>query len=263
MLDAHTHLRDARLRPYLPRLAREAMAAGVSVCLDCTARAEEWDYVPPTLPLALHQAFGLHPWHLAEAPADWPDRLDATLRAHPRAPLGEIGLDGLRKPADGGAAQRAALATQLALAARLGRPVILHGARAWGALLDTLAPWAPRLPALLLHGVSFAPDLLAHPTLRRANVWFGIGAAVLNPAAKAAPRLTATLPADRLLLETDTPDCFPRGGEPLILGQPGTPLNHPANLPLILHRVAALRRLPAHELADQTTTNARAFLATF
>ena len=184
------------------------------------------------------------------------------LRAAPGALVGEIGLDGIRKTLDGGAAQRDALALQLALAARLGRPVVLHGARAWGALLHALEPWADKLPAILLHGVSFSPDLLRHPILSRPNVWFSVGGALLSPAAQTLPRLAAAIPLDRLLVETDSPDMLPVGGEPLVLGQYRALLNSPANLPLILRALSRIRAIPFDELAGITAANAQTLLST-
>ena len=260
MFDAHLHLRDARILPYHARFVKEALEAGVTACIDCASRPEEWN-VEVRCALRVVTGFGLHPWHVATACPDWKEFLACALRADPGAVVGEVGLDGIRRTFDGGAAQRAALEAQLALAARLGRPVVLHGARAWGALLHALEPWAARLPALLLHGVSFSPDLLSHPILRRANVWFGVGGALLSPGAQTLPRLAAAIPLGRLVVETDSPDLFPIGGEPLVLGQYHALLNSPANLPLVLRALARLRQMSFEELAGQTAANAEAFLA--
>lgn len=114
----------------------------------------------------------------------------------------------------------------------------------------------------MLHGVSFTPELLTHPFLRRRDVWFGVGGGLLSRGAQALPRLAAALPLDRLVVETDAPDMFPCGGEPLVLGQWHTVLNQPGNLRLILDALATLRGIPFAELAAQTEANARAFLAT-
>jgi TatD DNase family protein len=44
-------------------------------------------------------------------------------------------------------------------------------------------------------------------------------------------RLAATIPSERLLIETDSPDMMPDGGEPAI---PETRLNQPSNLVLVV-----------------------------
>lgn len=260
MFDAHLHLRDARILPYHRRCVKDAVEAGVSACIDCASRPEEWA-AEVSCALEVSTAYGLHPWQASLACPDWAEYLTGALVRDPSALVGEIGLDGIRKVFDGGAAQRSVLRTQLALAARLGRPVVLHGARAWGALLREIEPWAGRIPAWMLHGVSFPADLLAHPFLRRRDVWFGVGGGLLARGAQTLPRLAAALPLDRLLIETDAPDMFPRGGEPLVLGQWHALLNQPGNLRLVLRELARLRGLPAEELDAITDANARAFLA--
>lgn len=260
MFDAHLHLRDARILPYHRRFVKDAVEAGVTACLDCASRPEEWD-AEVRCALEVTTAYGLHPWQASLACPDWEAFLTCALSRDAAAPVGEIGLDGIRKVFDGGAAQRSALRTQLALAARLGRPVVLHGARAWGALLREVEPWADRIPAWMLHGVSFPCDLLAHPFMRRRNVWFGVGGGLLARGAQTLPRLAQALPLDRLLVETDAPDMFPRGGEPLVLGQWHALLNQPGNLRLVLEALARLRGIPFGELGAITDANARAFLA--
>lgn len=211
--------------------------------------------------LEVTTAYGLHPWQASLACPDWAAYLEGTLLRNPSSPVGEIGLDGIRKVFDGGSAQRLALQTQLAIAARLGRPVVLHGARAWGPLLREVEPWAGRIPAWMLHGVSFSAELLTHPFLRRRDVWFGVGGGLLARGAQTLPRLATEIPLDRLLVETDAPDMFPRGGEPLVLGQWHALLNQPGNLRLVLEALAPLRRIPFDELSEITDANTRAFLS--
>ena len=259
MFDAHLHLRDSRILPYRQRFIAEALAAGVTSCIDCACRPEEWGNEVKCA-LNVTPAYGLHPWHVPMAQPDWLHRLEETLHHAPEALVGEFGLDGIRKTNDGGEAQRQALRAQFALAARLGRPVVLHGARAWTALFRELEPWIDRLPAVLLHGASFSPDLLSLPLFRCRNIWFGIGGGLLAPNAKTLPQLAKALPLDRLLIETDAPDMFPCGGEPLVLGQKHTLLNHPANLKFILNSLAALRKVAPQELESVTGQNACTFL---
>ncbi len=260
MVDAHLHLRDTRIIPYHARFVKEALDCGVTECIDCAVTPEQWA-CEVSCSLNVTTAYGLHPWYASVAPPDWLERLTCCLRTDSHALVGEIGLDGIRKVPDGGAMQRQILSEQLALAVRFGRPVVLHGARAWAPLLRFLQPWVTRLPAILLHGVSFSEELLNHPTLRAENIWYSVGSALLTPGAKTIPALAKALPLDRLLVETDAPDMFPHGGDPLVLGQFHTILNHPANLPLTLQQIAMLRAIPFPELAELTTHNAHTFLA--
>ena len=60
------------------------------------------------------------------------------------------------------------------------------------------------------------------------------------------------IPADRLLLETDSPYLTPRDLRP----QPKARRNEPAFLPHILKTVARALGRPAEEVAGETTRNA-------
>lgn len=260
LFDAHLHLRDARILPFHSRYVKDALDGGVTACIDCASRPEEWA-MEVTSSLAATTAYGLHPWYAAVSVPNWLECLECALAADPNAPVGEIGLDGIRRVHDGGTAQRAALTAQLDLAVRLGRPVILHGARAWSFLFRFLEPWAERICAWQLHGISFSHELLALPFFKRANVWFSVGGGILKPAARLLPELLPHLPLNRLLVETDSPDRFPIGGDPLVLGQHQLLYNQPGNLSCVLRAIATLRAIPYNELAEQTSQNARDFLS--
>ena len=260
MFDAHLHLRDPRILPYHYRYVREAMAAGVTACIDCATRPEEWAS-EVACALDVTPAYGLHPWFASLAVPDWLELLTCVLTAEPNALVGEIGLDGIRRVEDGGMDQRRVLQAQLELASRLGRPVVLHGARMWAPLFQFLEPWAKRIPAWMLHGVSFPVEMLNAPFFRAGNVWFGIGGGLLSSGAKHLPALVSALPEDRLLVETDSPDRFPVGGEPLVLGQYHALYNQPANLTNVLHALSRLRAVPFDDLCALTERNARAFIA--
>lgn len=261
MFDAHLHLRDQRILPYHARFVEDALNAGVTACIDCTARPEEWN-VEIACGLEVTPAFGLHPWYASLAYPDWHEFLECALTAHPEALVGEIGVDGIRKVTDGGAAQRAVFTAQLEMAVRLRRPIVIHGARAWPQLFRHLEGWVERLPAILLHGVSFSADYLTHPLLRHNNVWMSVGCGLLALGAKTLPNLVQRIPRDRLLVETDAPDMFPIGGDPLVLGQFHTLYNQPGNLRCVIREVARLLGTTESEIAGLTEANARAFLAT-
>ncbi|MGI6496024.1 MAG: TatD family hydrolase [Kiritimatiellia bacterium] len=269
LFDAHLHLQDSRFpvkhggaSPDF-RLLRLAADAGVAGCCCCATSPGDWDAtlawkgeweIRPESFFRVEVALGVHPWWSAEAPTGWAGRLEAALAAHPEAIVGEAGLDGLRDVPM--ALQREALDEQLALAARLGRGIVLHGARAWGALADAVRPYAARLPFLVCHAFGGSCE-----TMRE---WLGMGAflsfggAVCNPRARTARAACAACPADRLLFETDSPDLFPVGGTPCpFADNGGKPLNHPGNLPLVARSAAELRGVPVDELTAIVLGNSR------
>lgn len=257
MFDAHAHLQDKRLAGRERELESLARARGVSGVCVCGTSPDDWPGVaaiPARYTFSVCLAFGVHPWHAAGLPEAWDAALRSVLVRHPGAAVGEIGFDGIRAfpPSE---VQLAVLERQLDLAAELGRPVVLHGARAWGRLLDRLAPRAGNLRGILLHGFSASRELLRRFLDLGAYVSFG--GAIANPRSVRAREAVRAVPDDRLLLETDAPDFFPSDGIPL--APEAGRVNHPANLASVLRHAAVLRGADAAVLEERTERNARAF----
>jgi TatD DNase family protein len=260
MYDAHVHLQDARLGACRGAVIEAAVTAGVTGACCCGTSPDDWaavaalaaDLRPPSSDFALRTAFGVHPWYVAHLPQDWPETLEAALDAHAAAPVGEIGMDGLRPdvPRD---LQRRVFERQLELAARLGRPVVLHGARAWDELVAALRPFAPRLPGFVAHAFAGAAETLRHIIALGGYVSFAGSVCSLRAARVRAAAVAA--PADRLLVETDTPDIFPPGG--VSASGVDARLNQPANLTLVIAAVADVRQASRAEIAALTAANAR------
>jgi TatD DNase family protein len=239
LFDAHLHLRDDRLWPYLARMFEAMDNVGIKGYLDCASHPKEWVRIPtPPSHFKAFSAYGVHPWFAQDISHTHLQRLEAILSSQPQACIGEIGLDGLRPTTHAQRdAQRTLLIDQLELAARWQRPVILHGARAWQPLFDALLPFATRLPAFLFHGVNFSPEALTHPLFKsEANLFFSLSTRFLDPRATKLHRLALALPHDRLLLETDAPDGLPFGAKGLI---ETTRLQHPATLRALKEKLEA------------------------
>ena len=213
----------------------------------------------PHSAFAILPAFGVHPWYAGNLPADWLTRLKEFLAHHPEAPVGEIGIDGLRDdpPRD---LQRQVLCAQLELAVRLNRPVVLHSARAWGDLLAIIKPFAPHLPGFVMHAFGGSADILR--AVMALGGYVSFAGPVCNPAAKHVRAAAAATPAERLLIETDAPDMVPLGQDSDFKFQISkcgisAEINHPANLVYVARAVAELRGVPVAEIAAITTANAR------
>ena len=191
---------------------------------------------------------GVHPWAFLDgaSPSDgWLERLRERLAADPSAGVGEIGLDRL-KERNIPDAMRAAFRAQLALAAELRRPAVLHGAKCWGEVVKEVEDCSSgRAPAYIFHGFSRSAGLL--PRIFALNGFVSVGPAVLNDHAVNYRELVKAIPADRLLAETDrtSPDeAGPGVGE-------------------IVAAVARLRGVPADALAAQLDANAAALEGCF
>ena len=155
--------------------------------------------------------YGYHPWYLENYDLA---SLRRRLEANPRAGVGEIGLDRLRSR-EIPPRMREAFEAQLALAAELRRPVVLHGAKCWGQVVAACrkycnnSPDAPgtkhqapgTIPAFLFHGFSRSGGLV--PDIVKLNGFISVGPAILNDHALNYRELVKSLPLDRVLVESD------------------------------------------------------------
>jgi len=197
----------------------------------------------------VHISFGIHPWHVADRPPQWLDSLRDILAHHPRAGVGEIGLDHVVDPATHGA-QEEAFAAQLALALELGRPASVHCRKAWERLSKIAACVGVRQDRAVLHSYSGPSELV--PKLEGMGFLLSFSGAITRDRNKRGRAACAAVSADRLLIETDSPDLAP-------MGAPSS-VNEPANLPLVAKTVAEIRGMSVEEVVALTGRNAeRAF----
>jgi len=256
MFDAHAHLQDPRLREAQEAWIERALSISLTGVCSCGTSPEDWEAtraLAQQLPFRVIPGFGVHPWYIRGLPPDWSECLETLLIAEPTAILGEVGLDGLREetPFD---VQESILRLQLDLAVKHNRPVVLHGARAWGRLVEVLKSYAPNLPGFVAH--SFGGSLETLKELLKCGGMISFSGIVCNVQATKVRLAAQTVPADRLLIETDSPDIFPVGGTVLDGDTAEKPLNHPGNLSLVCTALAKLRNLTPEAIAEITAENA-------
>ncbi|MGQ7958199.1 TatD family hydrolase [Pseudomonas sp. SP16.1] len=201
----------------------------------------------------LFSTAGVHPhdasaWNGASATA-----LKALLGEPEVRAVGECGLD-FDRDFSPRPQQEKALEEQLALAAELAMPVFLHEREASQRLLEILRDFRDRLPAAVVH--CFTGERRALYAYLDLDLHIGITGWVcderrgthLHP-------LLGDIPADRLMLETDSPFLLPRSLRP----KPKSGRNEPAFLTEVLREVARHRRQSEQQLAAETSACARAF----
>ncbi len=260
MFDAHAHLQDPRLTGLLPNVLERALKAHVTGICCCGTAPSDWQGVQDVMThrssaaLIIVPAFGVHPWYVENLCADWADQLEKLIDDNPIAAIGEIGLDGIKKDVSR-ELQRAILKHQLELAVAYQRPVVLHGARAWGDLVESVKPYAADIPAIVAHGFSGSIEIMRG--LVEMGAYLSFAGSVCNPSAAKVRSAAAQVPIGQLLIETDSPDLFPDGGIPAAMDRKNRPLNQPSNLKYICDEVAALRQVSSEVIADITASNAR------
>ncbi|MCA9665960.1 MAG: TatD family hydrolase [Myxococcales bacterium] len=253
LIDAMTHLRDARVVEQAPALLARAARAGVEALveagIDPARDAELRLPAAAGVALTVRYAVGLHPMHIDVAHhAAQIAALRAALRRGDDdvVAVGEIGLD-RRAGAPPLALQRALLHEQLALCAEHELPPIIHCVQAIGPLLEVLRAAPPLRRGGVVHGLCASraslDALVAH------NLSFSVGGMATLARAKRCQLVAREAPAERLLLESDCPDHPPRGFD--------QPLSEPAALRVTAAAVAALRDTSAEAIATLTADNAR------
>ena len=193
---------------------------------------------------------GVHPHHAADLDAASLSEL-ATLAAQAEVvAVGECGLDYFRNFSPR-AAQLAAFRSQLDLAVRLRKPVFLHQRDAHDEFLAILREYGSRLVGGVAH--CFTAGIAEARAYLDLGLYIGITGWISDERRGLHLReVVRTIPADRLVLETDSPYLLPRDLQP----KPHSRRNEPMYLPHVLQAVAAARAQAPQELASQTTRNA-------
>lgn len=243
LIDSHCHLQHFEVAERREVVAR-ARARGVSGFLIPAVRlseAEELLAFCDSEP-GVWCALGVHPHDAASWQAGDEQRLRALL-AHPKAvAVGECGLDFHydHAPRD---VQERVFRAQIEVALELGLPVVVHNRESNDAMLAVLEDPAHRGLAVDLHSYAGGPEMA-----RRAvalGCWFGVSGMVTFPAAGNVREVLPDLPAERLLVETDTPYLAPvpyRGKR-----------NEPAFVVEVADRLARELDLTSAEVAARTT----------
>lgn len=256
LYDAHNHLQDERLDPWREQILASTPQTGLAEMIVTGSCEEDWQAVADLARQHswVRPAFGLHPWYVKERTADWATTLRHFLVSHPRAVVGEIGLDRWIENPDIDA-QLGCLRTQLALAVELDRPATLHCLRAFGLLEETLRSTPLPRRGFLLHSYGGPAEMI--PGFVKLGAYFSLSPYFGHPRKAAQLAVFKEVPLDRLLAETDAPDMWPPdelNPHPLHAAD-GKSLNHPANLRVSYELLAQVRGMDVAELEAAIATN--------
>ena len=190
--------------------------------------------------------FGMHPWDVASTDSsvdEFIGHLREELVKNPKAGVGEIGLDRL-KDRDISPRMREVFEAQLALALELDRPVVLHGAKCWGQVVEKVKSEKGKVKKcgseFLFHGFSRSDGLI--PDIVRLGGYISVGPAILNDHAVNYRAMVKKIPRERLLIETDR-------------DEPGGP-----GIGEVAAKLAEVLGMTFAELETLTDSNAEAFL---
>jgi TatD DNase family protein len=267
LIDTHAHL---DFYPDLDPVLAAAESAGLAAILaigigDGPAtmhRALEIARTRSTPSLRLYASAGIHP---QEADKATPETL-AALEELARDPLciaiGEIGLDYYHADNPDVDVQQFAFRSQMEIAARARKPILLHcrtsdlatpqakarfgPAQASDEMLSLLeTDWAPTGLPFVLH--CFSGTQHDADRALAINGYLSFAGNLTYPKSSTIQQVAASSPADRILVETDAPFLAPiplRGQQ-----------NQPANVVHTAAFMAALRHTTPEAIAQQTAAN--------
>ncbi len=260
LIDTHTHLDSYARDGTLPAVLARARAAGLEAMIAIGTALDDWDLyrdIARQHPGFVHYSVGLHP---CSVDAGWKVALDAveafwSASSRPAA-LGEIGLDRFHLPKDAVEAerifgwQRAAFTGGLAIAKRVGCPVVIHSRGAFRECVEMIDASGVDWARVVFHCFAEGPEEMAELTRRGG---FGSFTGILTY--KNAANVRAAAQAQglaRLMIETDAPWLAPAPHR----GKPNEPafLRHTAEF-----AAAEVFGAGYDELAAVTTANARRF----
>lgn len=189
---------------------------------------------------------GIHPSNACEYGEKTDGELIPLLSMPKCIAVGEIGLD-YHYPDTDKPAQYKAFCAQLALADRENLPVQIHSRDACADTLSVLREHQSLLKrGFLLHCYSYSPESLED--FLSLGAFFSFGGVTTFKNAKKAVESVAACPIERILTETDSPYLSPFRGQK----------NTPANIPVILARIAEIKGVDVEEMKEQVKKNAYA-----
>ncbi|HEY3322456.1 MAG TPA: TatD family hydrolase [Planctomycetota bacterium] len=258
LIDTHAHLTYPDFNNDRDAMLARAAHAGVGGFLTVATVQEEWQRC---LDLAegkpaVRVALGVHPNETSTFTPEVAAQMKALAAKDPRVVgIGETGLDFFREhsPRE---KQREAFQAHLDIAAELKKTFILHCRAAETEMIEMLAGFRKTAGAGLggiWHCFTSTPEFAARAM--DLDLYFGLGGVVTYPKADNVRKAVATLPADRILLETDCPFLPPQGWR----GQ----RNEPAYLAKVVEVIAEVRKTTPEEISRITTENAIRVLGTF
>ena len=255
LIDTHAHLDlaqfDADRAAVLERARDAGVAAIVTVGVDLASSRRAVALAAENRDILA--SVGVHPHDASTLGGEMLGELRKLSEQPGVVAVGEIGLDYYRdrSPRD---VQRRAFQAQLAWAARLGKPVIIHDRDAHDDVLRMLQDWAAGLAGGALAGRlgvlhTFSGDPAMAERAIALGFYVGFSGPVTYQNARQLPRVVQAVPLDRIVVETDCPFLPPhphRGKR-----------NEPSYVRLVAERVAELKGISFDELSVATTANAR------
>ena len=245
IFDTHAHILDEQFDADREELLASLPSAGIAHVMEACCDEEGIDKVVALVarvPYFFGSA-GVHPHSADEFRPETLDHIREALTHERMVAIGEIGLDYHYdfSPRD---VQRDCFDAQLALAAELKRPVIIHDREAHGDTMDLLRRYRGNLSGVM-HCFSASYEIAKECI--DLGLYVAFGGALTFKNATHQWEIAGKLPLDRLLIETDCPYMTPvpfRGKR-----------NEPMYVTYTADTIAELRNISKEELKEAVMEN--------
>jgi TatD DNase family protein len=247
IVDSHAHYDDEQFDPDRAEVLERVRQQGITRVVNpssnlqsarkCLAIAEAYDFI--------FTAVGIHPHDASQFSEDAMDTLRQMAENPKVVAIGEVGLD-YHYDFSPRPVQKECLAAHIHLAKQLKLPLILHDRESHQDLLDILRAEKAETAGGVFHCFTGSVEM-AREVLQM-GFYIALGGAVTFKNAIKPVEVGKYVPADRLLIETDSPYMTPvpfRGKR-----------NDSGYLTLIIDKLASIRETTPEQLAYQTAINA-------
>lgn len=191
-------------------------------------------------------AAGVHPSELKDFGTQTLSALKTLGRSEKCVAVGEIGLD-YHYPDPDKTMQERAFRAQILLAEELSLPVQIHSRDAYFDTVRILNELCDHLKrGFLLHCYSYGAEHIEE--FVKLGAYFSFGGVTCFKNAKNVWASVVACPLERILSETDSPYLSPFRGEK----------NSPANIPVIVKKLAEIKGISFREMQEQIGANAKA-----
>ena len=252
LFDTHAHLEDEQLRPSLPQIltnAREAGLVGITAVGTTLTTSQECLSLAQSHP-EVYAAVGIHPNYCQDATDDQWAEIKALATANEAVAIGETGLDRHWDycPIE---RQREWFARHIELSFATQKPLVIHMRDCEQDIVEMLSEHQRDGKILgVMH--SFAGSWETAEFCLELDMYISFAGMLTFKKSHELREIAAKIPADRLLVETDSPYLSPhphRGQRP----------NEPAMVQHTAQCLADVREVSSDEIGKLTTDNAKRF----
>ncbi len=207
IFDSHAHYDDEAFDEDRESLLEELPRRGICNVVNCgadLASSRSSIRLAERYPYFFYAAVGIHPECAKDAPEDAMQQLATLVSSKRVVAIGEIGLDYHFEDNAPRAVQKSLFEQQILLAQEYHLPIIVHDRDAHG---DTMEILRRLKPSGVVHCFSGSAEMANEVV--RLGMYVGLGGAVTFKNARVPVEVAASIPLERMLMETDCPYMAP------------------------------------------------------